>query len=205
MVGKPVRKRIAANGHPLATKGTQIYEHRAVLYEKIGHGSHPCHWCGLVVDWTNEGLVAGALVVDHLDNNPLNNATDNLVPSCAKCNAGRADKPHMVKDDELFVMRTHQRLRVVELTCAHCGKTFVAPPSLVAAGKGKYCSHACTGKAAPKRRKLSDEDIIAIRAGVASGRSSKEIAEVFGIDSSFVWKIANLRRYAHVHHGGPTP
>lgn len=69
-------------GHPLASKKGQLAEHRKVLYDKIGVGPHPCHWCGKLLVW---GGILG-LNVDHLDGDKLNNDSENLVPSCCGCN-----------------------------------------------------------------------------------------------------------------------
>lgn len=70
-------------GHPLADRVGRVAEHRRVLYDAIGPGPHPCHWgCGKVLGW---GGVSG-LNADHLDGDRLNNALDNLVPSCGPCN-----------------------------------------------------------------------------------------------------------------------
>jgi hypothetical protein len=69
--------------HPLADKSGQIYEHRKVLYEKIGPGIHPCTWCGIDLEW------GSTLQADHLDAVRLNNVMENLVPSCKPCNTLR--------------------------------------------------------------------------------------------------------------------
>src|SRR6266498_2775450 len=77
--------------HPLATRGI-VPEHRAVLYAAIGPGDHPCHWCGRLVKWGMPGQKQGdtlKLVVDHLDDNGVNNDRSNLVPSCYACNTSR--------------------------------------------------------------------------------------------------------------------
>ncbi|QAY13973.1 HNH endonuclease [Mycobacterium phage Colt] len=75
------------NEHPLrkidAHVGRRVAEHRIVLYDKIGPGTHPCHWCGKPVTW-GEGLQT-----DHVDWDRLNNTPDNLVPSCRPCNFNR--------------------------------------------------------------------------------------------------------------------
>lgn len=75
--------------HPLAGESGKVYEHRAVLYDKIGPGSHACHWCLATVVWS---LVRARdeLQVDHLNNVGDDNRPSNLVPSCRRCNAGRA-------------------------------------------------------------------------------------------------------------------
>ena len=68
--------------HPLANDRGYIYEHRAVLYDKIGPGPHPCHHCGKTLSW---GGIHG-IHVDHLNDIPSDNRPGNLVPSCQKCN-----------------------------------------------------------------------------------------------------------------------
>lgn len=73
--------------HPLASQNTYLYEHRKVLYDRIGAGPHCCHWCGCEVVWRARGKKK--LVADHLDNDKLNNHPDNLVPSCHACNGTR--------------------------------------------------------------------------------------------------------------------
>jgi hypothetical protein len=69
-------------GHPLADRHGQVAEHRKVLYDAIGPGPHPCHWCGTGRDWG--GL--NGINVDHLDNDKLNNDVINLAVSCCGCN-----------------------------------------------------------------------------------------------------------------------
>lgn len=82
---------LPAAGHPLSSKDDRVFEHRMVLFDKIGPGGHPCHWCGVMVRWLNgDGAGAqGALIADHVDTDTLNNDPANLVPSCWKCNVGR--------------------------------------------------------------------------------------------------------------------
>lgn len=65
-------------------------EHRTVLLAKIGPGTHPCHWCGQPVSWDLRWPQSpDALVVDHLDDDKLNNDPSNLVPSHGRCNLTR--------------------------------------------------------------------------------------------------------------------
>lgn len=81
--------------HPLArTSGSLagwVLEHRVILFERVGPGAHPCHWCAASVAWHKQyPRDADALVADHLDGDKLNNVPSNLVPACNPCNSTRA-------------------------------------------------------------------------------------------------------------------
>lgn len=77
-------------GHVLAGATGQVFEHRLVLFERIGPGWHTCHWCGCPVMWAVKHYQwEAALVVDHLDDDGFNNDPSNLVPSCKPCNRRR--------------------------------------------------------------------------------------------------------------------
>jgi hypothetical protein len=76
--------------HPLRRRRhPYVLAHRAALYDVLGPGGHACRWCGRTVFWEKPPKHRDALVVDHLDGNRVNNATDNLVPSCQPCNSAR--------------------------------------------------------------------------------------------------------------------
>ena len=81
--------------HPLAHTATngyaKAYEHRLVLFEKIGDGEHTCHWCNKAIYWS--GPKSRKIVADHLDGNEWNNSPDNLVSSCWRCNFARVKRP----------------------------------------------------------------------------------------------------------------
>lgn len=134
-----------STNHPLRPPGSSyIYEHRLVLWNKIGPGPHPCyHGCGRMIDWIpGAGARRGSLVVDHLDNSTQNNDPANLVPSCNPCNQGRKVRKSHVRDDEVFVtIPTGTRTRAVERTCLNCGKQFPAPRR---ADLQKFCSRSCS-------------------------------------------------------------
>lgn len=66
--------------HPTAARGGLVYVHRAVLYDKLGPGAHPCHYCGRLVVWGD------TLCGDHLDGDKANNDPANLAPCCHGCN-----------------------------------------------------------------------------------------------------------------------
>lgn len=74
--------------HPATWRNGVVSEHRKVLYDKIGPGPHPCHWCKRELRWDGP-TGTGKLYVDHLDFDRLNNAAENLVPSCMQCNIHR--------------------------------------------------------------------------------------------------------------------
>jgi hypothetical protein len=76
--------------HPLsdAVRG-RVPVHRKVLYDIIGPGTHPCHWCQKPVTWGLTGTKSGSLIVDHIDDDGSNNEPGNLVPSCHRCNVTR--------------------------------------------------------------------------------------------------------------------
>lgn len=74
--------------HPLATSQGKLLVHRAVLYNALGAGPHPCHWCGVRLPWQGRSA-AECINVDHLDFNRLNNSRENLVAACLHCNSKR--------------------------------------------------------------------------------------------------------------------
>lgn len=82
---------IMAPEHPVAATNGMAKVHRMVLFDAIGRGEHPCHWCGRMVSWDARypSDPQRALVVDHLDFNRTNNDLANLVPSCQPCNFSR--------------------------------------------------------------------------------------------------------------------
>lgn len=87
------RQSIRNPEHPLAMRNGRVPFHRYVLYERIGPGTHSCHWCGDAVTWANRGIRGafnGDLLADHLDGHITNNSAANLVPACNNCNTVRA-------------------------------------------------------------------------------------------------------------------
>lgn len=136
---------IQSPDHPLATGKGSVAEHRLVLYEKIGPGPHPCHWCQAPVDWLpGERTAAGALTADHVDNDSRNNAPENLVPSCHRCNSIR-QLEDLVSDDELWITMTGNRgrHRAVERFCEQCGARFLALAAEKRPNRGRFCSRGC--------------------------------------------------------------
>lgn len=80
-------------GHPVAVSDGRAYEHRVALFDAIGGGEHQCNWCAIPVSWDRSYPAhSDALVVDHLDEDKLNNDPSNLVPSCPRCNIARSSR-----------------------------------------------------------------------------------------------------------------
>lgn len=75
-------------GHPLAGAQGKVRANRVVLFDQLGPGEHPCHWCGVELPW--QGEPSRRINADHLDGDTLNNDPANLVPACLACNTGRA-------------------------------------------------------------------------------------------------------------------
>jgi hypothetical protein len=79
--------------HPLAGKNGWLALHRAVLFDFLGPGTHPCYWCKRSLEWHKPGggpVALPPIHVDHLDDNPFNNQVWNLAASCEPCNRGRS-------------------------------------------------------------------------------------------------------------------
>ena len=133
-------------GHPLAGKSGSLQEHRYLLFERIGPGSHACYHCGVSVEWrrvTRSESRPGVLYVDHLDGNRRNNDLANLVPSCARCNGIVRRNGHMISDGEDFLVISGSKLRAVRNTCP-CGREFLVVRHM--AEKTRCCSRSCAQK-----------------------------------------------------------
>jgi hypothetical protein len=87
------RRAIRSPDHPLANSQGKVLLYRHVLYERLGPGAHPCHWCGTEVTWVQRrghGSFTGDLIVDHLNGDMLDNRPENLVAACNECNILRS-------------------------------------------------------------------------------------------------------------------
>lgn len=78
------------HGHPLANSRGNVYEHRKVMYDKVGNGPISCFWCAVGLTWPDA-------VVDHLNEVKGDNRPDNLVISCNDCNRARGSLIPFVK------------------------------------------------------------------------------------------------------------
>ena len=135
--------------HPLAASDGKVSAHRLALWDKIGDGEHPCHWCGCPLRWLpGEGNVPGAITADHLDNDGKNNDPANLVPSCHPCNVKRqlGDRPSgpLVSDDEPFIIfKNGTRHRAVRKVCERCGGEVLVLAAEKRPNRGRFCSVDC--------------------------------------------------------------
>lgn len=136
-----------SRGHPLAPPSGIVAVSRLRLYDKIGPGQHPCHWCAKPVRWqVGRGVRdQDVLVVDHLDHDPTNDAIDNLVPSCNSCNAHRRQdgRSAIIRDDEDVVYRSGKKVRAIRRRCQYCGVEFLAAAAQVKIDKARFCSRSC--------------------------------------------------------------
>lgn len=89
---------LACPDHPLANLSGWQFEHRVVLFDAIGAGEHPCHWCGKLLTWEEHYNGEHGLGVDHLDFDRTNNDLSNLVPACRKCNCKRRRRKTATED-----------------------------------------------------------------------------------------------------------
>lgn len=143
-----------AKGHPLTPSSGIVAVARLVLYDEIGPGSHPCHWCGETVRWIVGGgpTTPGSLLADHVDHDPTNDAPENLVPSCNQCNSHRTRRGGRtpIQADDLTVMWSGVRTRAVKRNCETCDGEFLAIPAQLAKGRGRFCSRSCARRAPRK-------------------------------------------------------
>jgi hypothetical protein len=138
--------KVWAPDHPLCDSRGALWQHRVVLFEAIGPGPHPCHWCGRELTWrARRGTPPRVddLVVDHLDGDRANNARENLVASCQPCNVSAGYSPgRRISEDETYRIRNDgSRLRAQVHVCLQCGEGFLREPS--AAHEPRYCSVPC--------------------------------------------------------------
>jgi hypothetical protein len=141
-------------GHPIAPPSGYVAVARLALWEKIGSGPHRCHWCGTEVDW-KRGLVAGALVADHLNWDIHDDRPENLVPSCNHCNHTRTrdNDRRRITEGEVTTTWGGFTTRAVERKCEFCGDTFLIPPAATTRGRGRFCSRSCARRAPRRKRK----------------------------------------------------
>lgn len=136
--------------HLLAHPTGRIGLHIVVLYEKIGPGAHPCHWCRKLVIWLpSQAGRKNRLVPDHVDGNPQNNAPENLVPSCSGCNIRRG-KADTIQPGEPFLIRSGKRVRAERRICHECGSPFLH--RIAARNPGLFCSKTCSNRVTARNR-----------------------------------------------------
>lgn len=133
--------------HPLARQGGKVALNRMALFDAIGPGPHPCHWCGIELHWATHTMAksAGILLADHVDGNRDNNDPSNLVPSCHRCNVIRASR-FFITTVELSVpngTNSAIRTRAIRGICTECGTEYIRSISNARRPKAQYCSRSC--------------------------------------------------------------
>lgn len=184
---------MAASDHPLAmgSKRQIAYVHRVVLYDSIGPGVHLCHWCGREVEWCAQGI--RNLVADHLDENRWNNAPENLVPSCRRCNSERSRRPdfltHCSKGHELTPENAYRPpKRPWARQCRICSKNRQNPMGEVRRVGSRH-----------HRAKLTESLVREIRQRYAQdGVTQTSLAREYGVSTSIMSKIVRGKAWRHV-------
>jgi hypothetical protein len=148
-----------APGHPVTGKSAITFLHRILLYDKIGGGLHSCHYCHTPLAWQHElqrfPVGTKKLLVDHVNNNPSDNADGNLVPCCHACNC-KKNSPLSIKDGEAYLSFNNPsrnrlaRKRAVSVNCRCCGKEFLAIAASVRYKGVSFCSPECRRRALPE-------------------------------------------------------
>jgi hypothetical protein len=141
-------KYVKAKNHPLAPPSGMLPEHRFVLYAELGPGPQKCHWCGKTIYWEIPPSRDGCIDTDHLDDDRHNNAPENLVPSCHRCNIIRTHNRRFTEKLHVISSSAGTRRTAVERVCQRpgCGKKFLKEKALIDRDPekfGKYCSREC--------------------------------------------------------------
>ena len=118
---------IDAPSHAMSLNSGIALKHRIVFYDTYGIGPHRCRWCGEGLAWLPPRS-PGAMVVDHIDEDKLNNDPSNLAASCNTCNMNRSwatwrnsPKTHCVRGHEFDEGNTHIR-RDGSRLCRACAR-----------------------------------------------------------------------------------
>jgi len=83
--------KVRSTGHPLCKttpKGKTdlwVMQHRLVMYKKVGSGRQRCWTCGKSLTWKSKNSEK-KVIVNHLNENGLDNRLSNLRISCNQCN-----------------------------------------------------------------------------------------------------------------------
>jgi ribosomal protein L34E len=127
---------------PIAPPSGIIAAHRWILYNNLGRGAHPCHWCGKRLFWQPKDRNR-QIHADHVNGRTLDNRPENIVASCRRCNTIRDRNDRIAEHEPVFVNCYGNRTRVTAHQCAECGSEFLAVPS----ARRTFCSRHCSQSA----------------------------------------------------------
>lgn len=118
--------------------------HRVLFISAHGNGPFPCHWCGTPVSAhkRRKGRYP-SLRVDHKDGNTVNNAPDNLVASCHRCNTRRTHPGNIGPGEAFRTTKDGIRHRATERVCENCGEGFLFIAADKRPNRGRFCSRSC--------------------------------------------------------------
>lgn len=144
---------LSVSGHPFATTGSYVFEHRIVVEEAM-RGLAPEH--PFLVDVDGTKYLRPEIDVHHINGNRRDNRRENLL-ACTKeaHTAIHCGNPPVAgevwpraADEEAFSPWQ------VSKVCKHCGKGFFVKRSLAKKGLGIFCSRSCYLLGRPKTYKV---------------------------------------------------
>lgn len=133
---------VAISGHPFASHGSYIFEHRVVMEQWMREVA-PDHEFLVEIDGVK--YLSPDVDVHHKDESTRNNSRENLVACTPAAHRmiHNGDCPMLGHTWPPFDKVQEAAPLNIACTCAVCGNSFMKKRSEVARGAGKFCSRAC--------------------------------------------------------------